>query len=86
VSKSGFNISDLHERRQAQLVYEAYGLIDNSDRTYPYFCQMSRSILLDEVKQCISENKPAGRYFEEYRTTEVITDGVYDREYETFLN
>ena len=58
IAKTGYNSSDVVEAGKAIDSYVEYGLITEGDETYPYFCQMSNSILLEEVKECIAQNKP----------------------------
>jgi hypothetical protein len=44
-------------------MYEDFGIITRDTQlTYPYKCLMSKSVFVDELKQCYLENKPKGLF------------------------
>lgn len=58
--KVGYDPTIEEEFSKAMGTYEDFGIITlDSQLTYPYKCLMSRSIFVDELKQCYNENKPS---------------------------
>lgn len=58
IRKAGYNETDPDERKRAFEIYKDWELVTEEEETYPYMCQMSRSLLMEEYKQCLQERKP----------------------------
>ena len=57
--KIGYDPTIKEEFTKAMETYEDFGIITyDTQLTYPYKCLMSRSIFVQELKQCYNENKP----------------------------
>ncbi len=49
------------EFQKAMGMYEEFGIIAaKTQDTYPYKCQMNKSVFVNELLQCYEENKPKG--------------------------
>ncbi len=65
------------EFQKAMGMYEDFGIITTKTQdTYPYKCQMNKSVFVNELLQCYEENKPKGvlkKYLSESATSRINT-------------